>query len=131
MVSLGAARWASREDTQPSEGLGCEGWGGVRVEECAERVGCSFLPAESGVEPAASVPEVVCYLLWCCHRPRSRHRSCCLGDRELWVREVEAMLWAATFKLPPLWRRGGLWRGRGASPVAMAMVHAWSAGSAT
>ena len=38
---------------------------------------------------------------------------------------------AATFKPPPLWRRGGLLGGRGVLPVAMAMVHAWSAASAT
>ena len=37
---------------------------------------------------------------------------------------------AATFQQPLLWRRGGLWKGRGASPVAMAMVDALSAGSA-
>ena len=36
----------------------------------------------------------------------------------------------ATFKPPPLWRRGGLWGGRGVLPVATAMVHAWSAASA-
>ena len=29
---------------------------------------------------------------------------------------------AATFKPPPLWRRGGLWGGRGVLPVATAMV---------
>ena len=38
---------------------------------------------------------------------------------------------AATLKLPPLWRKGGLWGGRGALPVAIARVHAWSAASAT
>ena len=38
---------------------------------------------------------------------------------------------AATFKPPPLWRRGALWGGRGVLPVATAMVHAWSAASAT
>ena len=38
---------------------------------------------------------------------------------------------AATFKLPRLWRRGGLWGGRGALHVAMAMVHAWSVASTT
>ena len=38
---------------------------------------------------------------------------------------------AATFKPPPLWRRGGLLGGRGVLPVATAMVHAWSAASAT
>ena len=37
---------------------------------------------------------------------------------------------ATTFKQPPLWRSGGLWRVRGVSPVALVMAHAWSAGSA-
>ena len=60
------------------------------VEECAEWVGCSFLPAESAVEPAAGVREVVCQLLWCRLRPHLRCRGCCAGGRELWVREVEA-----------------------------------------
>ena len=38
---------------------------------------------------------------------------------------------AAAFKPPPLWRRSGLWGGRGVLPVATAMVHAWTAASAT
>ena len=38
---------------------------------------------------------------------------------------------AATFKPPPLWRKSWLWGGRGVLPVATAMVHAWSAASAT
>ena len=38
---------------------------------------------------------------------------------------------AATFKPPPLWRRDGLWGGRGVLPVATAMVLAWFAASAT
>ena len=38
---------------------------------------------------------------------------------------------AATFQPPPPWRRGGLWGDRGVLPVATAMVHAWSAASAT
>ena len=57
------------------------------VEVCTQWVGCSFLPAESGVEPAAGAPEVVCR---CRLRPRFRRRGCCAGGRELWVREVEA-----------------------------------------
>ena len=59
-----------------------------RVEDCAEWVGCSFLPPEKGVEPAASDSEVVCYLLWCRLRPRFRRRGCCSGGRELWIWEV-------------------------------------------
>ena len=66
------------------------GVGGVcRVEECAERVRPSLLPAEGGVEPAASDSEVGCYLLWCRVRPRFWRRVCCLGGRELWVWEVQ------------------------------------------
>ena len=38
---------------------------------------------------------------------------------------------AATFKPPPLWRKGRLWGGRAVLPVATAMVHVWSAASAT
>ena len=134
VVLLGAARWASRKDTQPSGGLSCLGPGGVcRVGECAESVRCSFLLAEGGVEPAASDSKVVCYLLWCRLRPRFRRWACCSGGRELWVWEMQVMVLkvegekdvrAATFKPPPLWRRGGLPEGRGALPVAMAMVHA-------
>ena len=41
------------------------------------------------------------------------------------------MWWAASFKPPLLWRKGGLWEGRGVLLVATAMVHAWSAASAT
>ena len=64
-------------------------FGGVsQVEECAEGVGCSFLPAEGGVEPAASDSEVVCYLLWSRLRPRFWRRGCCSGGRELWILEV-------------------------------------------
>ena len=59
-----------------------------RVEECAEWVRCSFPSAEGGVEPAASVSEVGCYLLWCRVRPRFWRQGCCLGSRELWVWEV-------------------------------------------
>ena len=61
-----------------------------RVEECSEWVGCSFLPTESGVEPAAGAPEVVCDLLWCRLRQRFRRWGCCARGWELWVREVEA-----------------------------------------
>ena len=60
------------------------------VEECAEWVGRSLLPTRSGVQPAAGVPEVVCYHLWCRLCPRYRRRGCCAGGRELWVREVQA-----------------------------------------
>ena len=66
------------------------GVGGVcRVEECAEWVRCTFPPAESGVEPAASDSEVGCYLLWCRVRPRFWRRGCPLGGRELSVWEVQ------------------------------------------
>ena len=62
------------------------GLGGVcRVEECAEWIRCSFLPAEGRVEPAASDSEVGCYLLWCRVRPHFSLPGCCLGGRELWV----------------------------------------------
>ena len=60
------------------------------VEEFAEGVGCSFLPAESVVEPAAGAPEVVRHLLRCRLRPRLRCRGCYVGGWEAWVREVEA-----------------------------------------
>ena len=122
-------------------GLQLRGLGGVcRVEECAERVRCSFSSAEGVVEPAASDLEVGCYLLWCRVRPRFRRRGCCSGGRELWVWEVEVTVVevegekdpeAATLKPPPLRCRGGLWGGRVVLPLAMAMVHAWSAASAT
>ena len=66
------------------------GLGGVRrVEKCAEWPRCTFPPAKSGVEPAASDSEVGCYLLWCCVCPRFWRRGCCLGGRELWVWEVQ------------------------------------------
>ena len=38
---------------------------------------------------------------------------------------------AASFKPPPLWRKGGLWGGRGVLLLATAMVQAWSAVPAT
>ena len=88
------------------------------VEECAESVRCSFPPAEGGVEPAASDSELCCSLLWCRVRPRFWRQGCSLGGRELWVWEVQGWWWrcrarrtwrAATFKPPPLWRRGGPW----------------------
>ena len=66
-------------------GLGCV----CRVEECAEWVRCSFLSAEGGVESAASDFQVVCYVLWCRHRPRFRGRGCCSGGRQRWVWEPE------------------------------------------
>ena len=59
-----------------------------RAEECAEWIGCSFLSAEGGVEPAASDSEVGCYLIWCRVRPRFWRQGCCLRGRELWVWEV-------------------------------------------
>ena len=59
-----------------------------RLGECAEWVGCSFLSAEGGVEPAASDSEVGCYLLWCRVRPRFWRQDCCFGGRGLWVWEV-------------------------------------------
>ena len=59
-----------------------------RVEECAEWVRCSLPSAEGVVEPAASDSEVGCYLLWCRVGPRFWRQGCCLGGRELWVREV-------------------------------------------
>ena len=65
-------------------GVGVVCW----VEECAEWVRCSFQSAEGGVELAASDSEVGCYLLWCRVRPRFWRQGCCLGGRELWVREV-------------------------------------------
>ena len=90
MASLGAARWALRKDAQLSGGLSRVGWGGLcRVEDFAEWVGCSFLPARSGVEAAAGVPEVVWYLLWYRLRPRLRRGGCCAGGWGLWGREVE------------------------------------------
>ena len=60
-----------------------------RVEECTEWVGCSFLPAGSGVEPAAGAPQVVCNLLWCHLCPRFRRRAAARGGWELLVREEE------------------------------------------
>ena len=51
------------------------------VEVLAKGVGCSFLPDESVVEPAASAPELVCHLLWCRLRPRPR--GCYVGDWEV------------------------------------------------
>ena len=60
-----------------------------RVEECAEWVRCSLPSAEAGVEPAASDPEVGCYLLWCRVGQRFWRQGCCLGGRELWVWEME------------------------------------------
>ena len=62
------------------------------VEECAAWVGCSFLPAESGDEPAAGAPEAVCQLLRYRHRPRFRCRGCCAGGWVLWVRQVVVMM---------------------------------------
>ena len=59
------------------------------VEEFPEGVGCSFVPAENVVEPAAGAPEVVCHLLWCRLRPGFRCRGCCAGGWEVWIREVE------------------------------------------
>ena len=92
-----------------------------RVEECAEWVRCSLPSAECVFEPAASDSEVGCYLLWCRVGPRFRRQGCCLGGRELWVsrwwRYRARTMWrAATFKPPPLWRRGGLWGGRVCCP---------------
>ena len=49
-----------------------------------------MLPAGSGVEPAASVPEVFCHLLSRRLRSRFRCQGCGLRDWELRVREVEA-----------------------------------------
>ena len=60
-----------------------------RVEEFAEGVGCSSLPAGGGVEPAAGAPEVVRHLLWRRLRPRLRCQGCDAGGWEVWVREVE------------------------------------------
>ena len=86
VASLGAARCVSGKDAQLSGSLSCVGrGGGCRVEECAEWVRCSFLLAESGVEPAARALEVVCLLLWCRVCPRFRCQGCYEGGRELWV----------------------------------------------
>ena len=68
------------------------GVGMCRVEECSKRVGCSLLQAEGGVELAASLSEVVCYVFWCRLRRRSRRRGCCSGGQELRVREVEVTI---------------------------------------
>ena len=88
---LAAGNWVSRKDVQPSEGLSLLGGGGLcSVEEFAEEVGCSFLPAESVVEPAADAPQVVCQLLRCRLRPRLRCRGCYVGGCEAWVPEVQA-----------------------------------------
>ena len=122
-------------------GLQLRGVGVVcRLEKCAEWVRCSFPSAEGGVEPAARDSEVGCYVLWCRVRPRFWRQGCCLvagscGSgrcRSRWWRYRARRMWrAATFKPPPLWRKGGLWGGRGVLPVATAIVHVWSAASAT
>ena len=59
------------------------------VEECAEGVGRSFLPGESGVKPATGASKVVHHLLQCRLRPHFRCPGCCARGWELWVREVE------------------------------------------
>ena len=108
-----------------------------RVEDRAEWVRCCSPPAEGDVEPAASDLEVGCYLLWC-HASGVRVAawgagSCGSGRcRSQWWRYRARRTWrAATFKPAPLWRRGWLCEGRGVLPVAMAMVYALSAASAT
>ena len=110
-----------------------------RVEECAARVRCSFLPAEGGVEPARTDSEVVCYLLWCRLRPRVRRRGCCSGGRELWVWDPEVTVVEVVgekdvagrhAQAAPSVAQGRAVGGRGALPVAMAMVQAWLAESA-
>ena len=66
------------------------GGGGLcSIDECAEWERSSFLPAEGGVEPAASDSEVGCYVLWCRVCLRFWRRGGCLGGRELWVWEVQ------------------------------------------
>ena len=59
------------------------------VEECAEGLGCSSLPAKSAVEPAAGASEVVRHLLWCRPRGCFWYRGRCAGRWELRVCEVE------------------------------------------
>ena len=51
-----------------------------------------FCRPKIDVEPVAGAPEVVCHLLWSRLRPRFRCLGCWAGGRELWVREVEAMV---------------------------------------
>ena len=121
-------------------GLQLRGLGVVcRVEECAEWVRCSFLSAEGGVEPAASDSVVGCISSGAMSAHASGMRAAAWGGRgcgsgrcrSRWWRYRARRMWrAATFKPPPLWRKGGLWGGRGVLPVATAMVHAWSAASA-
>ena len=60
------------------------------LEEFAEGVGFSFLPAESVVEPATGAPEVVRHLLWCHLRPSLCCGGCYVGGWEVWVRDVNA-----------------------------------------
>ena len=81
--SLGAVRWMSLKDAQPSGRLRWVRGGGVCfVEEFAEGVGCSFLSAKSIVEPAGCAPEVAPHPLRCC--------GCYLGCWKVWVWKVDA-----------------------------------------
>ena len=89
-VLLGAVRWVYRKVAQPFGGPGWVGeGGGCGVEQLAEGVGRSSLPAGGVVEPAACAPEVVCHLLRRQFRPRLRCRGCDAGVWEVRVREVE------------------------------------------
>ena len=111
-----------------------------RVEECAEGVRCSLPSAEGVCEPAARGSEVAAISSGAVSAHASGVRAAAWGAgscgsgrcRSRWWRYRARRMWrAATFKPPPLWRRGGLWGGRGVLPVATAMAHAWSAASAT
>ena len=111
------------------------------VEECAEWVRCFFLSAKGGVEPAASDSEVGCYLLWCPVRPRFRRRGFCLGGSGAVGLGGgghggggigrEGRGGPPHSNRPRCCARPGCSGGRGVLPVAMAMVHARSAASAT